>query len=70
MQLRTLILAQPDGNAGALQRSIAQVVKGKDDVLKTWPGIEAGNSIFVPHRVITKDNVEAFEAEVRKILGK
>jgi ribose transport system substrate-binding protein len=49
---------------------LANLVKGKDDILKTWPGIEAGNSIFVPHRVITKDNVEAFEAEVRKILGK
>jgi ribose transport system substrate-binding protein len=48
---------------------LASLAKGKDDVLKTWPGIEKDNSIFVPTRIITKDNVEAFEAEVKKILG-
>ncbi len=48
---------------------LAGLAKDKDDVLKTWPGIEQNNSIFVPHRVITKDNVAAFEAEVKKILG-
>ena len=48
---------------------LAALVKGKDDVLKTWPGIEEGNSIFVLHRVITKDNVDEFKAEVKKILS-
>lgn len=48
---------------------LAALVKGKDDVLKDWPGIEKGNSIFVPHRVITKDNVDEFKAEVKKILS-
>jgi ribose transport system substrate-binding protein len=48
---------------------LAALVKGKDDVLKTWPGIEHGNSIFVPHRIITKDNVDEFKAEVKKILS-
>ncbi len=48
---------------------LASLVRGKDDVLKTWPGIEQDNSIFVPTRIITKDNVEAFEAEVKKLLG-
>jgi ribose transport system substrate-binding protein len=48
---------------------LASLVKGNDDVLKTWPAIEAGNSIFVPHRVITKDNVDEFKAEVKKILS-
>ena len=48
---------------------LAALIKGNDDVLKNWPGIEAGNSIFVPHRVITKDNVEDFKAEVKKILS-
>ena len=48
---------------------LAALVKGKDDVLKGWPGIEKGNSIFVPHRVITKDNVDEFKAEVKKILN-
>lgn len=51
-------------------KALAGLIKGNDDVLKTWPGIEPGNLIFVPHRVITKDNVDAFEAEVKKILGK
>jgi ribose transport system substrate-binding protein len=48
---------------------LASLAKGKDDVLTTWPGIEKDNSIFVPTRIITKDNVEAFEADVKKILG-
>ncbi|MSQ93374.1 MAG: sugar ABC transporter substrate-binding protein [Gemmataceae bacterium] len=49
---------------------LAHFANGKDDILKTWPGIEDGGRIFVPHRVITKDNVDTFEAEVNKILGK
>lgn len=49
---------------------LAALAKGGDDVLKTWPGMEKNNCIFVPVRVITKDNVEAFEAEVKKLLGK
>jgi len=48
---------------------LAALVKDSDDVLKTWPGIEQGNSIFVPHRIITKDNVDEFKAEVKKILS-
>ncbi len=48
---------------------LAALVRGDNDVLKTWPGIEKDNSIFVPVRVITKDNVEAFEVDVKKILG-
>ena len=47
---------------------LAALLKGNDDVLKTWPGIEEGNSIFVPHKVITKDNVDDFKIEVKKIL--
>lgn len=47
---------------------LASLIKGKDDVLKDWPGIEKNNSIFVSHRVITKDNVEDFKVEVKKIL--
>ena len=48
---------------------LAALVKSKDDVFKDWPGIEKGNSIFVPHRVITKENVEDFKTEVKKILS-
>jgi ribose transport system substrate-binding protein len=49
---------------------LASFAQGKDDVLKTWPGVSEGNSIFIPHRVITKDKVDEFEAGVKKILGK
>jgi ribose transport system substrate-binding protein len=48
---------------------LASLTKGTDDVLKTWPGIEKGNSIFVPTRVINKDNLESFQKEVKDILG-
>jgi ribose transport system substrate-binding protein len=48
---------------------LAALVKGNDDVLKDWPGIEKDRSIFVPHRVITKDNVDEFKTEVKKILA-
>jgi len=48
---------------------LASIAKSKDDVLANWPGIEKGNAIFVPHRVVAKDNVAEFEAEVKKILG-
>lgn len=48
---------------------LAALVKGKDDVLKDWPDMEKGNSIFVKHRVITKDNVDEFQADVKRILS-
>ncbi len=48
---------------------LAALVNGKDDVLKDWPGIEEGNSIFVPHRVIKKDNVDEFKDEVKQVLA-
>jgi ribose transport system substrate-binding protein len=47
---------------------LAALVKGDDGVLKNWPGIEKGNSIFVPHRVISKDNVDEFKVKVKEIL--
>lgn len=49
---------------------LASIAKGNDDVLKTWPGIVAGNRIYIPHHSITKGEVDAFEAKVKKILGK
>jgi ribose transport system substrate-binding protein len=49
---------------------LAGFIQGKDDVLKNRKDVEEGNRIFIPHRVITTENVDAFEAEVRKILGK
>jgi ribose transport system substrate-binding protein len=49
---------------------LAALAKGDQNALKTYPGIDANNRIFVPHRVITLENVDAFRAEVRKLLGK
>lgn len=46
------------------------IAKGNESILKDWPGIESGNRIFIPERVIAKDNVDTFEAELKKILGK
>ena len=48
---------------------LAALVKGDADILKSWPGIEKDQSIFIPHRVITKDNVDDFKTEVKKILS-
>lgn len=49
---------------------LAALIKAKnDDVLKDWEGMEAGNSIFVKHRVITKDNVDEFKDRVKEILA-
>jgi len=49
---------------------LAALAKGDDAVLKDYPGIDAENRIFIPHRVITKDGVDAFQAECNKLLGK
>jgi ribose transport system substrate-binding protein len=48
---------------------LAGFARGAADVLKR-PDIDSENRIFVPHRVITKDNVEAFHAELNKMKGK
>lgn len=48
---------------------LAAFLKGNDEILKDWPGIEKNQSIFISHRVITKENVDHFDAEVKKILA-
>jgi len=48
---------------------LSSLARGKDDVLKTWPGITSNGSIFVEHQTITKDNIDAFEKKVKEILG-
>jgi ribose transport system substrate-binding protein len=45
----------------ALARGDESVLKGKD--------VQANHCIYVPHRKITKQNVEAFHAELRKLKG-
>lgn len=49
---------------------LAGFARGKNDVLKDYPNITKDNQIYIDHRVITRDNVESFEAEVNKLLGK
>jgi ribose transport system substrate-binding protein len=49
---------------------LANLAQGKNDVLKTWPGIDKDNRIFIPHRVITKENVAEFQSEVNRLLGR
>jgi ribose transport system substrate-binding protein len=49
---------------------LAALAKNDESVLKDWPGIDAEHRIFIPHRVITKDGVDAFQAECNKLLGK
>lgn len=49
---------------------LAGVARGDKDVFKAYPEIEAENRIYIPYRIINKDNVEAFRADVKKILGK
>ena len=50
-------------------RILHALSKGDDGYLKkNYPNIDAENRIYIDHRVITKDNVEAFHAEVKKLL--
>lgn len=57
---------------------LAGLAQGKDDVLKHLTDsktkqpltIDSENRIFIPHRVITKDNVEEFHRELKQIMGK
>jgi ribose transport system substrate-binding protein len=48
---------------------LSSLTRGKDDVLKTWPGISSNGSIFVEHQTITRDTIDAFEKKVKEILG-
>jgi ribose transport system substrate-binding protein len=48
---------------------MAGLAKG-DQTALSRPDLEADNCIYIPHRTITKDNVEAFHEEVKKLLGK
>jgi ribose transport system substrate-binding protein len=48
---------------------LAGIARGDANVLKRGD-IDSENRIYVPHRVITKDNVEAFHAELNKMKGK
>ncbi|MBI2808975.1 MAG: substrate-binding domain-containing protein [Planctomycetes bacterium] len=45
------------------------LTKGNDDFLKSIPNITKNNSIFVEHKVVTKDGVDKFKADVDKILN-
>jgi ribose transport system substrate-binding protein len=57
---------------------LAGLAEGKDDVLKHLAEsktkqpltIDSENRIFIPHRIITKDNVEAFHKDLKQLMGK
>ena len=47
---------------------MAGLARGDESVLKA-KDIEANNCIYIPHRTITKDGVEAFHEGVKKLRG-
>jgi ribose transport system substrate-binding protein len=48
---------------------LAGLARGDESVLKR-SDIDAQNRIFIPHRIIGKDNVAEFRAELQKLKGK
>jgi ribose transport system substrate-binding protein len=44
------------------------LAKGDSTVLKR-PDLEANNCIYIPHRTITKENVDSFHEQVKKLRG-
>lgn len=48
---------------------LAGLVKKDESVLKNRKDVDETGSIFVPHRVITKDNVDAFYTELKRLKG-
>lgn len=48
---------------------LTALAKGDDKVLKNRKDMDDQGRIFVPHQVITKDNVDAFQAELKKLKG-
>ena len=48
---------------------LAALARNEPNALKR-PDIDGEGRIYVPHRVIAKDNVEAFHAELNKRKGK
>ncbi len=45
------------------------LARGDESVLKSRSDIDRDNRIFIPHRVITKDNVDPFFAELKTLKG-
>ena len=39
-------------------------------MLKNYPGIDEQNRIYIPHRVINKDNVDEFYKKLKVLKGK
>lgn len=48
---------------------LAELARGNDKVLQERKDLDATRSIFIPHRIITEENVKPFEAEIRKLKG-
>ncbi len=49
---------------------LAGLARGNDKVLSGRKDLEANNCIYIPHRVITRDNVDGFYQELKKLKGK
>jgi ribose transport system substrate-binding protein len=48
---------------------LAGLARGDESVLRGRKDIDSQNRIFVPHRVITRENVDAFQEDLRKLKG-
>jgi len=49
---------------------LAGLAKGDNKVLSERKDLEKNNCIYIPHRIIAKDNVDAFYKELKAIKGK
>jgi ribose transport system substrate-binding protein len=48
---------------------LAGLARGDESVLKTRTDIDKEGRIFIPHRVITKENVDEFHKQLRRLKG-
>jgi ribose transport system substrate-binding protein len=49
---------------------LAGLARGDESVLKNRSDIDAQGRIFIPHRIIAKDNVDEFYAQLKQLKGK
>ncbi len=49
---------------------LAGLARGNEKALTGRKDLEANNCIYIPHRVINKENVDAFYVELKKLKGK
>src|SRR5581483_8783108 len=49
---------------------LAGLARGDQSVLKSRPDMDKDGRIFIPHRIIDKDNVDQFYADLKQLKGK